>query len=63
MKKAVLKNFTIFKEKLQTCNFIEKRPQNWCFRLNIAIFLRTPILKNLITAVSDFTKQLHTEHQ
>ena len=37
-KKAVLKNFTIFKAKLQTCNFIKK---------NIAKFLRTTILKNI----------------
>ena len=28
-------------------NFINKRFQNRCFRVNIAKFLRTPILKNL----------------
>ena len=38
MKKAVLKNFTISKAKLQTCNFIKK---------NTAKFLRTTILKNI----------------
>ena len=33
--------------KLQTCNFIKKRPQHRCFPLNIAKFLRAPILKNI----------------
>ena len=30
-----------------TCNFIKKRPQHRCFPLNIAKFLRLPILKNI----------------
>ena len=38
MKKAILKNFTIFKAKLQISNFVKK---------NIAKFLRTTILKNI----------------
>ena len=31
---------------LQACNYIKKRPQLRCFPVNIAKFLRTPILKN-----------------
>ena len=58
-KKAVLKNLAIFAEKtplfeslfdkvvdLQACDFIKKRLQHRCFPVNIATFLRTPILKN-----------------
>ena len=33
--------------KLQTCKFIEKRLQHWCFPLHVKKFLRTPILKNI----------------
>ena len=44
-KKTVLKHFGIFTGKLQTWNFIKKRPQHGCFPLNIAKFLRTPIYK------------------
>ena len=32
---------------LQTCNFTKKRLQHRCFLMNIATFLRTPILKNI----------------
>ena len=32
---------------LMTCNFIKKRPQNRCFSVKFAKFLRTPILKNI----------------
>ena len=32
---------------LEACNVIKKRLQLWCFPLNIAKFLRTPILKNI----------------
>ena len=32
---------------LQVCNFIKKRLQHWCFPMNIAKVLRTPILKNI----------------
>ena len=32
---------------LQACNFIKKRLQQRCFPVNIAKFLRTPILKNI----------------
>ena len=31
---------------LQACNFIKRRLQRRCFPVNIAKFLRTPILKN-----------------
>ena len=60
IRKAVLKNFAIFTGKhlcwslcfnkvvyLQTCNFIKKRLQHRCFPVNIAKFLRNPILKNI----------------
>ena len=47
MKKAFLKNFGIFTGKLQTCNLIKKRLRHRCFPLNIAKFLRSPILKNV----------------
>ena len=59
-KKTVLDNFAILTEKclcwclflnknagLQACNFIKKRLQHRCFLVNIAKFLRTPILKNI----------------
>ena len=32
---------------LHSCNFIKKRLQQRCFRVNIAKFLRKPILKNI----------------
>ena len=32
---------------LETCNFITKRLQHSCFPVDIAKFLRTPILKNI----------------
>ena len=57
LKISVLKNFAIFTEKhlycslflmkLKACNFIKKRLQQKCFPVNIAKFLRTPILKNI----------------
>ena len=34
-------------ECFQACNFIKKRLQHSCFPVNIAKFLRTPILKNI----------------
>ena len=59
-KKAVLKNFAIFTEKhlrwslflnknvgLQSWNFIKKRLQHRFFPVNIAKFLRTPVLENI----------------
>ena len=57
-KKALLKNFAIFKENtsvggssnkvpvLQACNIIKNRFQNRCSPVNVANYLRTPILKN-----------------
>ena len=60
MKKSVLKNFAIFTGKHlrwsfffnkvtcpQACNFIKKRLPHSCCPLNIAKFLRTPILRNI----------------
>ena len=32
---------------LQSCNFVKKRLRHRCFPVNIAKFLRKPILKNL----------------
>ena len=31
----------------QTCNFVKKRVQHRCFPVNIAEFLKTPILRNV----------------
>ena len=58
-KKCGLKDFSIFIEKhlcwilffndiagLKACNFIKKGLQHRCFPVNIAKFLRIPILKN-----------------
>ena len=58
--KAVLTNFAIFTKKhlcwslfinknagLQSWNVIKKRIQQRCFLVNIAKFLRTPVLKNI----------------
>ena len=48
IKKNALKNFTLFSEKqLKACSFIKKRLQHKCFPVNIAKFVRTPILKNI----------------
>ena len=47
MKKFVHKNLAVFTGKLQTRDIIKKRPQHRRFPLNIAKFLRTPILKNI----------------
>ena len=54
---GVFQNFIIFTGKylcwslilikLQTCKFIEKRLQHWCFPLHSRKFLRTSILKNI----------------
>ena len=56
-KKAVLKIFVMFTRKhlcwslflikFQTCKFIEKRLQHWCFPLHVWKFLRTPISENI----------------
>ena len=66
MKKAVIKNFAIFTEKLQTRNFSKKRLQHKCFPLYVAKFLGTPILNGyflrkpiyMLATDSDFLKQL-----
>ena len=60
VKKTVLRNFAIFIGKNlrwslflnkvsvgAVCNFIKKRLQDSCFRVTIAKFVRTPILKNI----------------
>ena len=47
-KKDALNNFAIFTGKhLKPCNFVKKRLQHKCFPMNIAKFLRTPLLKNI----------------
>ena len=48
MKKAGLKNFTMFTRMLQACNFIKNRLQHKCFPLNITKFLRAPISKGCL---------------
>ena len=55
-KKAVIKSFTIFTgrhlcQSVFFCSFIKKRPQHNCFLLNIAKFLKAPILKNICKRV------------
>ena len=55
--RGVLERFVIFTGKhlcwslclikLQTCKFIEKRLQQWCWPLHVKKILRTPILKNI----------------
>ena len=55
LKKAVLENFAVFTGnclywclfQAQACNFIKKILQHRCFPVNIAKFLRSPILKNI----------------
>ena len=52
---------------LKVCNFIKKRIQHKCFPLNIANFLRTPVLKNicerlLLKIALDFWNRGHHEH-
>ena len=59
IEKAVLKDFAIFTAKKPVLgslfnrvggfktNFLKKRLQHRCFHVNIAKFLRTPILKNI----------------
>ena len=54
MKKAFLKNFAIFTGKLQACNFIKNGLRYRCFPMNIAKFLRTPILKDICSVSSCF---------
>ena len=39
--------WSLFLIKLQTCRFIKKRLQHWCFPLHVRKFLRKPILKNI----------------
>ena len=59
-KKAVFKSLVIFTDEhlccslffnenagLRSCSFIKKRLQHRCFPLNIATFLKTPVLKNI----------------
>ena len=63
MKKTILKNFAIFTGKLQTSRFIKKRLQHRRFPLNITKFLRTYFDKHLLTAASDFLKQLRNTRE
>ena len=46
-KKSVLKFFLKKVAGLKAFNFIKRRFQRMCFPVNIAKFLRTPILKNI----------------
>ena len=55
MKKAVLQNF---KGKLHTCNFIKMRLQHWCSPEYCEVFKNTYFEEHLLTAASDFLKQL-----
>ena len=63
MKKAVLKTFAIFTGKLQVCSFIKDRLQHKCFPLNISKFHLVHHEVHLLTAGSDFLKQLHNSGQ
>ena len=44
----------------EPCNFVKKRLQQICFPVNIANFLRTPILKSICVRLrlNDFRKSL-----
>ena len=59
MKKAVLKNFAISTEKLQTCNFVKKGLLTQVFSSTYCeIFKNIYFEEHLLTAASDFLKQL-----
>ena len=47
MKTSMFKSFFNNVTGLQACSFIKRRLQCRCFPVNIADFLRTPILKNI----------------
>ena len=51
---GILTNFAK-KNYPQAWNFIKKRLQHKCFPVNIAKFLRTPLLKNIPVAASEKT--------
>ena len=54
IKKAVLKNFAIFKAKhLRRSLFFKNRLQHRCLPMNIAKFLRAAILKNIYERLSE----------
>ena len=59
LKKAVLKNFAISTEKLQTCNFVKKGLLTQVFSSAYCkIFKNIYFEEHLLTAASDFLKQL-----
>ena len=58
MKKAVLKTFAIFTGKLQACNFIKERLQHMFCSEFCGIFKNAYFEERLLTAASDFLKQL-----
>ena len=66
IRKGVLKNFANFTGKhlcwslLQTCNFIKKRLQHWCFPVKLAKFLRTSILKKICERLLQFVSPQNT---
>ena len=45
---------------LQTCNFIKKRLQHWCFPMKFATFLRTSILNNICERLLLFVSPQNT---
>ena len=49
---------------LKACSFIKKRLQHRCFPVNIAKFLRAPILKNILShfakSLSHFNENVNT---
>ena len=45
--KKLFSNISLYSKESQTWNFIKKRIQHRCFRLNIAKFFRAPILKSI----------------
>ena len=47
MKTPVLESLFNENAGLQSCNFIKKRLQYRCFPINIAKFVKTPVLKNI----------------
>ena len=47
MLRSIHRNTTVLESLFKVCNFIKNRHQHKCFPMNIAKFLRTPILKNI----------------
>ena len=58
MKKGVLKNFAVFTEKLQACNYIKNIPVQVFSSEYCEIFKNIYFEEHLLTDASDFLKQL-----